>query len=214
MKNDKKKKVREILSTGLGPGYKRRRKVTTENIKKSRYYDHFKNGLNLTVSQIKALLNAPSFAEAKKLEAKMPKKVPRFAAYQVRKYWGYKAKRTERCFVCNKLLYFEEVFEGDSTLLDSQAVYFTTNGNWPSSVLDMEPVKVQILICDDCVKERKNRMFAIEDKAPRKWLYKRKSFNQLRREQIASMPKRRAVQPDISPSGGMVDATDLKSVAP
>jgi hypothetical protein len=191
-KSNKKKRIREALTTGLGGCYAKPPKVTTENIKKSRYYDHFKNGLNLTITQIKALLNAPSFMEAKKLEAKMPKKVPRFAAYQVRKYWGYKAKRIERCFVCNKKLYFEEEDDqGDSMCLDTPSVYFRTHGNWPSTILDMEDETIEILICDDCIKARKNRMFVVEDRPPRpiRQIHIRKSFKQHRDEQIAKIKK-------------------------
>jgi hypothetical protein len=145
---------------------------------------------------MKALLNAPTLREAKKLESKMPKKVPRFAAYQVRSYWGLRSGRVEHCFVCNKPLYFEEEYDkGDSTMLDSPAVYFRTGGNWPSTVLDMEKNKIEILVCDDCVKERKDRMFIIEEKPPNvRKTYHRKSFKQYRDEEIARikrLPKKR-----------------------
>lgn len=196
-KADKKKRVREALTTGLFGGYSRVMKVTTENIKKSRYYDHFKNGLHLNITQIKALLNAPSLTAAQKLVKKM-KGVPDYAAYQVRKYWGYKAKRVEKCFVCNKSLYFEEEDDrGDSVMLYSPAVYFRTGGNWPSTVLDMEDKRIEILICDDCVKERKNRMFIVEEKPPTpvRKIHKRIGFKEYRDEQIKEASKTRRKRP-------------------
>ena len=180
-KADKKRKIRDVLTTGLGRGYSRSPEVKTENIKKSRYYDHLRNGLHLNITQIKALLNAPNIQEAQKLVKKMSKKVPDFAAYQVRKYWGYKAERVEECFVCSKPLFFEEDDDrGVSTCLDSQAVYFRTSGNWPSAVLDLEDETIEMLVCDDCVRERKDRMFIVKEKPQRRVrrTHIRKSFKQ------------------------------------
>ena len=61
--------------------------------------------------------------------------------------WGLKNERVEHCFVCGKPLYFDE---DESMMLDSDAIYFSTHGNWPSSVLDLEDEEVRILICDEC----------------------------------------------------------------
>ena len=181
---DKKKRIRETLATGLVGIHSAPQKVTTENIKKSKCYDHFRNGLNLTITQIKALLNASSLHEAKKIEAKMPKKVPRYAAWQVRMNWGYKDERVERCFVCDKpILFHEDEDKGISCHLSTQAVYFRTSGNWPSAVLDLEKEVIEMLVCDDCVKEREDRMFIVVEK-PKKLEkpYSRKSFEQYRNE--------------------------------
>gem|GEM_PF-3983294 len=184
----KKEKLREALATGLMGVECTPQEITTENIKKSKCYDHFKNGLHLNITQIKSLLNAPSLHEAKKIEAKMPIKIPRYAAWQVRMNWGFKDKRVERCFVCDKpIIFFEDEDTGISLHLDTQSVYFRTSGNWPSSILDMEKETIEILICDDCIKERKDRMFVIKEQPspPSKHRHIRKSLDDIKNAPVA-----------------------------
>ena len=196
MKPEKdKKKIREALTTGLSRGNHHAPPITDTNIKGSPYYDHFKNSLKLTIKQIKTILEAPSFTEARKI--KLPKSVPDFAVYQVRKYWGFKAPRMEWCFICDKPLMFEESHdEGVSTCLETPAVYWKTGGNWPSTILDMEHDKVEILICDDCIKPRKHKIFIIKEKEPtHRRTYTRKSFIEYRDEAIARIEATKAMKP-------------------
>lgn len=198
-RTDKDKRLSDALATGIMGVKSKPVKVTTENIKKHKAYDHFINGLHLNITQIKALLNAPSLYEAKKLEAKMPKSIPRFAAWQVRMNWGYMDERIEHCFVCNKALQFhEDEDKGLSRHLGSSAVYFRTSGNWPSTVLDLEDETVEMLVCDDCVKKRKNRMFIIREKTKRvRKTYSRISFADYRedcRERRKKIAKKMARQ--------------------
>ena len=187
-----KKKLSEALATGVVGVDQKPKKVTTENIKKHKAYDHFKDHLKLNITQIKALLNAPSLHEAFKLNKKMLKKVPNYAAWQVRMNWGYKDERVERCFVCNKpILFHEDEDKGLSQNLSTQAVYFRTGGNWPSSVIDLEHETIEMLVCDECVKERKNRMFIIKEKPKHvRKTYTRISFEDYRGEQIKRAKKR------------------------
>lgn len=192
----------KIFTTGLPTGVHSIPEVTTENIRKSKYYDHFKNHLKLNITQTKALLNAPSLHEAKKIESKMPKKVPRYAAWQVRMNWGYMDKRTERCFICGKpLLFHEEEDKGLSQHLGSSAVYFRTSGNWPSAVLDMEDETIEMLVCDDCIRKRKNRMFIIKEKPKHvRKEYTRQSFTEYEDCRKRTIPK------PSSPNGRVTDS--------
>ena len=189
--SNEKKKLSDALATGIVNVKSTPKKVTTENIKKHKAYDHFKNGLHLNITQIKMLLNAPSLHEAVKLNKKMPKKIPRFAAWQVRMNWGFMDERVEHCFVCNKVLRFhEDEDKGLSQHLGSSAVYFRTSGNWPSTVLDLERETIEMLVCDDCVKERKDKMFIIREKPKHvRKTYTRISFKEHRDEQTARIKK-------------------------
>ena len=207
MKKTDKKKLSNALATGVMGIDAKPKKVTTENIKKHKAYDHFKNHLKLNITQIKTLLNAPSLHEAFKLNKKMPKKVPNYAAWQVRMNWGYKDERVEKCFVCGKpILFHEDEAKGLSQHLSTQSVYFRTRGNWPSAVLDMEHDEIQMIVCDDCVKERKDRMFIIRERPKRvRKTYTRMSLEELHEEETRRMQgiaKRKKHPRSITDSAG------------
>lgn len=153
------------------------KKITPENVRKfitKHKFGEIKGDKEAIITKI---LNAPSHEEAVKFLKKS--KFRHGQVDLIRRLWGFRNKRVEHCFVCNKSVYFEE---SEPEMILSDAIYFETYGNWGSTVLDLEKHKVRIMICDDCFKSRKNRAY-IEMKHTVEKIYDRISYNEYRKRQ-------------------------------
>ena len=134
---------------------------------------------DMTPKAVIGIVNAQTIQDAKKFLVTGEERDKEPKANWIRYQWGWRNKRIEHCFVCNKSIFFNE---SEPDMIASDAIYFETNGNYGSTVLDLEKHKVRIIICDDCFKERKNRSY-VEEVHTIERVYKRHSYSEYRKLQ-------------------------------
>lgn len=87
-------------------------------------------------------------------------------------------EKTVHCLRCDRELQ-AELFDHEGAMRVGMlygGAFFTSNGNYGSTVLDMDGGDITIFICDDCLKERGDKIFYREPKG----LYK--TFSEHRKE--------------------------------